>query len=386
MIARASLLAVLLTIGCAGGDAEEESSAPVDDAAVDSAVATDTGSSAEDSGTAGDTAVVDSGAPDAPASDTAPPPGADSLLVYTLNIENMIFDWNDIVHVMAAAKRNPDVVLVQQMTSKKRLDELTAFMSATLGEKYEGVVAQDNPTHNRFQDEVKPNPTVTTGVVWRAKRFNLVRDEKWFPWGTSDGSGGHTCAERARHSGYQTIRVVLDDTFAKKRVAATSLRHWTWMDCSEKNMIEMVDGRSSGAPSAMPDVAMQIVGGDFNGPAFDSSDNYKCWYRVTNHALDASCAGHPSLGFADPLYEQCMGNKTCVSNASGIDFIFARKTGGKPARTSNYRVIPYDEGDAADKAATGSDQLSNKVGTVGFNDVNSNYSEHRARRAILYYD
>ncbi|MBI2395761.1 MAG: hypothetical protein HYV09_39720 [Deltaproteobacteria bacterium] len=378
-------------IGCGGrqaAESEEPRGDAIADLGVDDGGAPD-GSVPDDSIDSIDASAEDAKVDgrDAPASVDAGPLG-NSVVVYSNNIENMIFDWKDLVHYMARDKRNPDLFLVQQMTNKKRLDELLAFMTATLGEKYAGIVAQDDPTHDRFGDEVKPNPPVTTGVIWRAARFDYLSHETWFPWGRAV-DGVHTCDGRTPNSGYQTIRVRLQDTLAKKKVAVASLRHWTWMDCSQQNMIEMIDGVATGpgAHAAMPDFPLQIVGGDFNGPAFDDGGDYRCWYRVTNHALGgAACAGHANLGFADPLYEECKGATACVRADSGIDFIFGRTTGGKPARSADFRVITYAAGDDADKAATGSDSLSNRVATHGFDDVNSNYSGHRARRAIFFYE
>lgn len=376
----------LVVVGCgsAGDTAPEET--------ADTAVATDTTTldtfvATEDVAT--DTATAPEVTTDVAPSDTKVDPLAGSVLVYTLNIENMIFDWKDVVHVMKREPRNVDVLLVQQMTNRKRLDELADFMTARLGEKYVGVVAQNTPTDNRFAGEVIPRPSVTTGVLWRAARFKYVSHETWYPWGSGDGSGGHTCDRRASHSGYETIRVRLEDTLAKKMVVAASLRHWTWMDCSQLNMLEMIDGVKTGgaAHDPMPDAALQLVGGDFNGPAFDASGDYKCWYKVTVSGLGGDvCASHPNLGFGDPIYDKCKGDKACVKAESGIDFIFGRVAGKKPARSSGYDIISYADGDAADKAETGSDELSNRTATDGFNDVTSNYSEHRARRALFFYE
>lgn len=314
-------------------------------------------------------------------------PNAASVLVYSNNIENMLFDWKDLVHVMARDKRKVDVFLVQQATNKKRHDELAAYMSNRLGEKYVGVVAQNDPTDHRFQGEVIPKPTVTTGVIWRAARFDYVSHQTWFPWGTKV-DGAHTCDARASHSGYETIRVRLQDKWAGKQLVAASLRHWTWMDCSQKNMIEMIDGQASGpnAHPPMPDVGLQIVGGDFNGKAFDASGDFRCWYRVSVAGLGGTaCAGHANLGFGEPLYDKCNGVASCVEGQSGIDFVFGRRAGGKPAATGGFDIPTYDQGDAADAAETGSDHLSNTVASQGFSDVTSNYSEHRARRAVFFY-
>jgi hypothetical protein len=314
-----------------------------------------------------------------PPQDLPPPdPRAQSVLVYSNNIENMLFDWKDLVHVMARDKRKLDLFFVQQLTSKKRLDELADTMTRRLGEKYIGVVAQDVPTNHRFAADVLPKPTVTTGLIWRARRFAYLGHKSWFPWGRKL-DGVHTCAARTSHSGYETIRVLLQDNWAQRRLAAVSLRHWTWKDCSQKNMIEMIDKH-------MPDVAMQIVAGDFNGKAFDASGDYRCWYKVTLAALGGQpCANHANLGFTDPLYEACGGVKSCVKARSGIDFVFGRVKGGKPAVSAGFDVVSYARGDAADIAETGSDKLSNHVSTHGFSDVTSNYSQHRARRAVFFY-
>ena len=314
-------------------------------------------------------------------------PNAKSILVYSNNIENMLFDWKDLVHVMARDARIVDVFLVQQITNKKRVDELADFMTKRLGEKYAGIVAQNQPTHQRFAADVVPKPTVTTGVIWRTARFDELGHESWFPWGDKVG-GSHTCGSRTNNSGYETIRVRLFDKWAQKKVAVASLRHWTWQDCSEKNMIEMIDGQPSGANAhpPMPDFALQIVGGDFNGKAFDASGDFRCWYRVTVADLGGqACSGHENLGFADALYDQCNGAPKCVDADSGIDFVFGRKQGGKPADTKGFDVISYAAGDAADVAETGSDKLSNHESTHGFKDVTGNYSQHRARRAVFFY-
>lgn len=388
---RRALGLVVMAIGCGGAQGVDE---PAGDSGTDTAVVADgsSGDVAADGAPVEDSAlVVDAtdGAPGDAAVDAPLPAAAKSVLVYSLNIENMIFDWKDFVHVMKRDARNVDVFLVQQMTNKKRLDELAAFMTARLGEKYEGIVAQNTPTDTRFQGEVTPRPPVTTGVIWRSARFKYVSHETWFPFGDRDGAGGHTCDTRTNHSGYETIRVRLEDTLAKKQVVAASLRHWTWMDCSLKNMLEMVDGKVGGASAhaPMPNVPLQIVGGDFNGPAFDAAGDYKCWYRVMVAGLGGeACAGHPNLGYADPVYDKCLGDKKCVDANSGIDFIFARGLDGKPVKTSGFDIISYDQGDNADIAETGSDRLSNTVAADGFNDVNSNYSEHRGRRALFFYE
>src|SRR5688572_5522729 len=69
----------------------------------------------------------------------------DRVVVYSNNIENMIFDWKDLVHVMAEHDLRPDIFLVQQVTSRARLDDLIGFMKRRLGVDYDGMVAQNHP-------------------------------------------------------------------------------------------------------------------------------------------------------------------------------------------------------------------------------------------------
>lgn len=67
------------------------------------------------------------------------------IVVVSNNIENMIFDWKDLVFHMETSALRPDVFLVQQLSDKAELDRLIAFMGQRLGVDYDGVVAQDVP-------------------------------------------------------------------------------------------------------------------------------------------------------------------------------------------------------------------------------------------------
>src|SRR5688572_5930198 len=197
----------------------------------------------------------------------------DRVVVYSNNIENMIFDWKDLVHVMAEDELRPDVFLVQQMSGKASLDRLVGFMNNRLGVDYDGVLAQNHPEDERFGNEVRPPPKVTTGVIWRNRRFDLVSKGTWMPFGRGFAGQPQTCEERSRHSGYETLRVKLFDKVAKKHLVVVSLRHWTWEPCSTKNVREIVHGEESGANAhvgigAGADLA--IVAGDFNDRLFDS--------------------------------------------------------------------------------------------------------------------
>src|SRR6185436_14097559 len=90
----------------------------------------------------------------------------------------------------------PDVFLVQQMTDRDRLDEMTHAMTKILGVSYAGRVAQEHPTNHRQGTEVSPRPTVTTGIIYRAARFTVRSQEAWFPFGARDSTGASDCTIR----------------------------------------------------------------------------------------------------------------------------------------------------------------------------------------------
>ena|SRR5687768_18387423 len=87
------------------------------------------------------------------------------IVVYSNNIENMIFDWKDLVHEMEEAPLRPDIFLVQQLSSKTEMEQLIRFMEQRLGVNYEGVVAQNVPDDHRFGGEVIPRPRDRKSVV-----------------------------------------------------------------------------------------------------------------------------------------------------------------------------------------------------------------------------
>jgi hypothetical protein len=313
------------------------------------------------------------------------------IVVYSNNIENMIFDWKDLVHEMEQAPLRPDIFLVQQLTSKDEMNQLLAFMKARLGVDYDGVVAQNVPDDHRFGGEVMPRPRVTTGVIFRSKRFDLVSKDTWQPFGKGFAGQRHSCDERTDHSGYETLRVKLHDRRANEDVIAVSLRHWTWHACSAKNTHEIVEGHNAGgdgpnAHAGLVGGALHIVGGDFNDRIFDGDGAYSCWYRRMNGALGAGdCAIDDDFGFTDPLFASCGGDKQCVKNGAGIDSLFVRRGDGRHAHTDHFDIISYEQAHRASVQATGGDGPSNTKARDGYRDVAGRYSGHQARRAYVYY-
>lgn len=313
----------------------------------------------------------------------------DRLVVYSNNLENMIFDWKDLVHEMGRRPVRPDIFLVQQISGREGLDRMTSFMNTRLGGNYEGKVAQDHPTDTRFSGEVIPRPKVSTGIIWRAGRFDLVASDRWFTFGKGFKNQAQSCDVRNEHSGYETLRVRLFDRLARKHVVVVSLRHWTWEPCSSKNVRELINGLDSGPLShggigAGADLA--IVGGDFNDRPFDADGTYACWYRQMNRDLgEAQCAGAADFGFTDTLFASCDGDRACVRDRAGVDSLFVRRGDGKPVRTNAFDIITWDDGHRASVESTGGDGPSNSQGRDGYVDQAERYSGHEARRANVFY-
>ncbi|MBM4282350.1 MAG: hypothetical protein FJ137_16890 [Deltaproteobacteria bacterium] len=169
-----------------------------------------------------------------------------------------------------------------------------------------------------------------------------------------------------------------------------SLRHWTWHPCSAKNLQEIVGGHEGGVNDHAglgSRAALHIIASDFNDRLDDGDGHYRCWYRMMNRDVPAGrCADTRDLGFTDPLYEDCRGDARCVMNRSRIDYIFSRRSDGRPVRTERFDVVSWGEAHEASVAAGGTDRPSNTVRRQGFADVGDRYSGHRARSAWLYYE
>ncbi len=312
------------------------------------------------------------------------------LVVYNLNIENMLFDWKDLVHDMGRDALRPDVFTVQQVTDADEVQRLARFMTQRLGVDYTGVVARAHPPDQRFQHQIDPRPTVTTGIVFRTGRFDVATKTWWSPWGRGFADQPKTCDERSNHSGYDTLRLKLFDKVAQKHVVVVSLRNWTWHSCNSKNAMEIVDGFDRGEnahPGLGDGAALHLVAGDFNESAFESNGSYKCWYRQLNRSVpQAACANDRSLGFTEPAYEACAGDRACTNRLTGIDFLFVRRSDGEKAKSDHFNVIEFAEAHRSSVASTGGDGPSNVKSRDGYNDQGENYSQHKAQRAYVYYE
>jgi hypothetical protein len=294
------------------------------------------------------------------------------VLVYSNNVENMIFDWKDLIHYMAAQPERPDIFLVQQAVNPERLEEMLSYMQSTLGVAYGGRLAQSDPTDHRSNSDVIPKPPSTTAIIFRKARFDVLAVERWQPWGTgSEKLGTADCSVRQDNSGYEVLKLRLHDARAGKNLDVVSLRLPTASDCAEKNVPDLVSHLS--AP-------LQIIGGDFNERGVNDNGAYECWYKAAVAGLPA-CSGETNFRFADPMRDFCT-TATCVQKQYGIDYIFGRRSDGAPVKTSGFSRVSKDEASAADP---GADNRSNTIATSGFNDVSTDYSTHPAHYAYFSY-
>ena len=104
------------------------------------------------------------------------------LQVYDNNVENLETpteyckgDWQDLVYFMKLQKYAPDLFLVQQVSGRAQLNELTEFMTRNLPGRYKGVIARRKP--QPFDSPCNaPKARQTNAIVFRVGRFDVQPD------------------------------------------------------------------------------------------------------------------------------------------------------------------------------------------------------------------
>jgi len=297
--------------------------------------------------------------------------------VFNNNVENLPTvnlacpgDWQDLVYYMKRSPTKPDIFTVQQISNQSQLNSYVSRLTAELGEAYAGVIADPSPAKMNSPCGA-PKDYQTNAVIYRKARFvdRSLGSRTW--QAQSDESGSCANNDQART---QAVKVRLHDKIANKDLTVASV-HWPTaasgggVGCSEsnarENAAEMTEDGYGGS--------LLIVAGDHNVTDVNSSGGFRPWYTLLNG--DAGGA----LGYRETAYTACGGSKSCLANnwtAGGdrrIDFLFARKPNGQPPAVTGFHTITFNEGDAADKAATGSDR------------ADRNYSDHRAVMARIHY-
>ena len=294
--------------------------------------------------------------------------------VFDNNVENLptadlkcAGDWQDLVHYMKRAELKPDVFIVQQISGRKQLDDYVAKLSQVIGERYEGVIADGSPKAMNSPCGA-PKDHQTNAVVYRKARFTDLGlgHSTWI----AQSQKGGTCANSSQ-ARTQAVKVKLHDKVANKDITVASV-HWATAQsggppCSVANSAETAKEMTQDGYGG----SLMIFGGDMNFSDVDGGQ-FRPWYKNLNGDLGGK------HGFRDAGFAGCDGKKGCladnwtIGSHKRIDFLMARTDTGLP-RVTGFHTITFDEGDAADKADTGSDR------------ADRNYSDHRAVMARIHY-
>ncbi|MGW7078045.1 hypothetical protein [Streptomyces sp. NPDC054866] len=321
------------------------------------------------------------------------------LQVYDANVENLptsdeqppatcAGDWHDLMYYMRTQELKPDVYLVQQLNNKAQLDLLLDRMETHFGERYAGVLAENDPEPSKESAggecwDFKKRQT--NAVIWRTDRLQLVKsqppDNRWQAQNLVDGQCVNNNQPRTKG-----VKALLHDKVSGKTVTAASF-HWPTMghggtECADENAVELSnelteDGYDSHAPYGATD--LYIAGGDTN--AHDREDaTWRKWYAMANGDLPGS-----TLGFRDAVYADCQTKPdpsacrkdrwTLVTSVNRrVDYILGRKPGGALPRMTDAVVPTFDEGDLADEALSGDGD-----------NRDLDYSDHRAVGTRVHY-
>ena len=294
--------------------------------------------------------------------------------VFDNNVENLPTadlkcpgDWQDLVYYLKRAPLKPDVFIVQQISGKQQLDNYVGKLSKIVGEGYAGVIADGSPKAMNSPCGA-PKGHQTNAVIYRKARFTDqgLGSRTWVAQSERNGKCANSSQARTR-----AVKVKLHDKVANKDLTVASV-HWATAasggpPCSVSNAAETAKEMTADGYGG----SLMIFGGDMNFSDVNGG-SFRPWYRALNGDL------HGKHGFRDAGYAGCDGAKPCLADnwtiGSGrrIDFLFARAASGLP-RVTGFHTITFDEGDAADQAATGSDR------------ADRNYSNHRAVMARIHY-
>lgn len=278
-------------------------------------------------------------------------------------------DWQDLVYYLKRAPLKPDVFTVQQISNQAQLNSYVSRLSNDLGEAYAGVIAEASPKAMNSPCGA-PKDHQTNAVIYRKARFT-DRGLSARTWqAQSDESGSCANNDQART---KAVKVRLHDKIANKDLTVASV-HWPTgtsggTACADSNARESAAELTEDGYGG----SLRIFAGDHNISDLTSGGSFRSWFRLLNGDLGGS------LGYRDAGYAGCGGNKAClgdnwtIGGDRRIDFVFARKASGGLPGVTGFHTITFNEGDAADKAETGSDR------------ADRNYSDHRAVMARIHY-
>ena len=283
------------------------------------------------------------------------------LQVYDNNVENLETpteyckgDWQDLVYFMKVQKYAPDLFLVQQVSGRAQLNQLTEFMTRNLPGTYKGVIARSNP--RPFDSPCKgPKDHQTNAIVFRVGRFAVQPGSKVaFRSTRRVGKGcGPETLDRS-----ENVLVRLTDKINGQTVVAGSI-HWPTVNrdghaCANNNARQAAR-RMAAAGRA----GLRILGGDANitpGP----------WKQIVTgpFGYGDACGGTPDC----PAQ-----NWTVPGDHRRIDFLFSRhEPANEAAVVTDFKTVTFEAANAAAQQVTGGDDPAE-------------YSDHRALAARIHY-
>lgn len=295
--------------------------------------------------------------------------------VYDNNVENLPTvglacpgDWQDLVYYLERAPLKPDIFTIQQISDRAQLNSYLDRLSDDLGENYAGVIADATPKRMNSPCGA-PKRHQTNAVIFRTARFTNrgLGSRTW--QAQSDESGSCANNDQART---KAVKVRLHDKIANKDLTVASV-HWPTAasggpPCAVSNARETAAEMTEDGYGGR----LLIAGGDLNITDLGGG-TFRTWYRDLNGDLGGR------YGYRDAGYAGCSGSKACLAGnwtAGGdrrIDFVFARRPAGGLPGVTGFHTITFNEGDAADRAETGTDR------------ADRNYSDHRAVMARIHY-
>ncbi|MGH3759710.1 hypothetical protein [Actinophytocola sp.] len=295
--------------------------------------------------------------------------------VYNDNVENLPTvdlacpgDWQDLVYYLKRAPLKPDIFTIQQISNRSQLDFYLARLSNDLGEDYAGVIAEASPAAMNSPCG-PPKDYQTNAVIYRKARFTDRGLDARTWQAQSDESGSCASNDQART---KAVKVMLHDKIANKDLTVASV-HWPTAAsggtaCADSNARETATEMTEDGYGG----SLLIFGGDVNISDL-SGGSFRSWHRLLNGDEGGG------LGYRDAGYAGCGGSLAClgdnwtIGGNRRIDFVFARKPAGGLPGVTGFHTITFNEGDAADRAETGTDR------------ADRDYSDHRAVMARVHY-
>ena len=283
------------------------------------------------------------------------------LQVYDNNVENLETpteyckgDWQDLVYFMKLQKYAPDLFLVQQVSGRAQLNQLTEFMSRNLPGTYKGVIARRNP--RPFDSPCNPpKDHQTNAIVFRVGRFAVQPDSK-LAFRSTRRVGNGCVPDTLDRS--ENVLVRLTDKINGQTVVAGSI-HWPTVNrdghaCAKNNARQAAKRMAAAGPAGL-----RIFGGDANitpGP----------WKQIITgpFGYGDACGGNPDC----PAQ-----NWTVPGGHRRIDFLFSRhEPANAAAVVTDFKTVTFEAANAAAQQVTGGDDPAE-------------YSDHRALAARIHY-